>query len=202
MRVGIFGGTFDPVHYGHLLLAEQCREQCVLDEVRIIPAGLPPHKTENDISPAKARVEMLQLAIGGHESFRIDEREILRTGPSFTYETLEELQKEEPDRRLFLIIGADSLYDFPTWRKPERIMELAELIVVNRGDQPPPELDAFKAKLGDAAAERVNLVQMPGIGLSSTDIRNRVAAGKSVRYMTPRAVECFIAAQQLYHSKP
>ncbi len=198
MRLGIFGGTFDPVHYGHLLLAEQCREQCALDEVRIIPAGLPPHKAGDKITSSNDRVEMLKLAIGGHEHFSIDERELEREGPSYTFETLDELREEDPQRELYLIIGADSLRDFPTWKHPEKILESARLIVVNRGDQPEPDLVPLTEALGPSAAERTQIVNIPGIGLSSTDLRKRVAAGRSIRYMTPRAVECFVEAQGLY----
>ena len=198
MRLGIFGGTFDPVHYGHLLLAEQCREQCRLDEVRFLPAGIPPHKADAKISSGKDRVEMLRLAIGGQESLSIDQRELERSGKSFTYETLEELRDEYSTRELFLIIGADSLRDFPTWRHPERILAVANLAVVNRGGEPPPQLDSLKSLIGDDVESRTHLVTMPGMALASSDIRARVAAGQSIRFMTPRAVECYIEAHGLY----
>ncbi|QDU45940.1 Nicotinate-nucleotide adenylyltransferase [Symmachiella dynata] len=198
MRLGIFGGTFDPVHYGHLLLAEQCREQCQLDEVRFMPAGIPPHKTDVKISSGKDRVEMLRLAIAGQESFTIDERELARSGPSYTYETLEELREEDSQRELFLIIGADSLRDFPIWRHPQRILAAAQLAVVNRGGEPMPQLDELISLMGPEVATRTHLVTIPGLELASSDIRKRAASGESIRYMTPRAVECYIEAQQLY----
>lgn len=198
MRLGIFGGTFDPVHYGHLLLAEQCREQCDLDEVWLIPAGIPPHKAENSVSAGKDRTEMLNLAIAGHEHLRVSERELERPGASYTYQTLEQLSAEDPARELFLIIGADSLRDLPMWREPQRILELANLAVVNRGDQPAPSLDDLRTALGESAVKRTSVVTIPGVGFSSSDIRERVAAGKSIRYMTPRAVECYIQAHGLY----
>jgi nicotinate-nucleotide adenylyltransferase len=198
MRLGIFGGTFDPVHYGHLLLAEQCREQCRLDEVRFIPAGVPPHKLAQTIASGTARAEMLELAVAGHEQFSVDRRELKKLAACFTVETLAELHEEDPSCELFFLMGADSLRDFPTWREPARILELATLAVVNRGDEPALDLAPLQQQFGPGAADRVQIVTIPGIDLASTDIRRRVADGQSIRYMTPRAVECYIAANKLY----
>lgn len=198
MRLGIFGGTFDPVHYGHLLLAEQCREQCRLDEVWFLPAGTPPHKTGRPISPGSARAEMLELAVAGHDRFKVDRRELRKPVPSFTVETLAELHAEVPDRELFFLMGADSLRDFPAWREPGRILELARLVAVNRADEPVADLRALSAALGDDSALRVQLVSIPRVDLSSSDMRRRVAEGRSLRYMTPRAVECYLETHALY----
>jgi len=198
MRLGIFGGTFDPVHYGHLMLAEQCHEQCRLDEVWFIPAGLPPHKMAQTIAGGKARAEMLELAIAGHERFRVDRRELERSDPCYTVETLAELAAEDSSRELYFILGADSLADFPTWREPARIFELARLAVVNRGGAPLPDLAPLRRVLGPAVDKRLDFVAIPGIDLSSTDLRRRVHEGHSIRYMTPRAVECYIETHQLY----
>lgn len=198
MRLGVFGGTFDPVHYGHLLLAEQCREQCRLDEVLFIPAGTPPHKLSQTIAPAAARLAMLQLAVGGHNKFRVNGRELQKVTPSFTVETLAELHAEDPERELYFLMGADSLRDFPTWREPERILELATLAVVNRGDQPAPDLAPVRDLLEGRGGSRVKLVTMPAVDISSSDIRRRAGDGESIRYLTPRAVECYIATHQLY----
>src|SRR5882724_8045043 len=115
MRLGIFGGTFDPVHVGHLLVAEQCREQCRLDQVWFIPAGIPPHKLSQTIAPGKARAEMLELAVAGHERFRVDRRELDRADPCYTVETLASLLSEDASRELSFVLGSDSLVDFPTW---------------------------------------------------------------------------------------
>lgn len=198
MRLGIFGGTFDPVHYGHLLLAEQCREQCRLDAVWFLPAGIPPHKMSQTIASGTARKEMLELALAGHEAFSVDCRELKRDAPSFTVETLAELHAESPERELFFLMGADSLRDFPTWREPARILELATLAVVNRGDTPPPDLEPLTRQFGPSAAHRVKIVSIPGVDLASSDIRRRVAAGQSIRFMTPRAVECYIQTHKPY----
>lgn len=198
MRLGIFGGTFDPVHYGHLLLAEQCREQCRLDEVRFIPAGIPPHKLSQAVADGAARAEMLELAVAGHSAFRVDRRELKKTTPCFSVETLAELQAEDGTRELFFLMGADSLHDFLTWREPGRILELATVVAVNRGGAPAPDLGPLERALGPGVRQRVQIVDIPGLEISSRDLRRRVAEQKSIRYMTPRAVECFIETQGLY----
>jgi nicotinate-nucleotide adenylyltransferase len=199
MRLGVFGGTFDPVHYGHLLLAEQCREQCQLDQVWFIPAGIPPHKVARTIAPARMRAEMLELAVAGHEAFRVDRREIERTTPCFTIGSLREIHAEQPDDELFFLMGGDSLADFPTWREPRGIVELAHLAVVNRqGGADARSSESLRAALGDELLSRIHSVTIPGIDLSASDIRERVRAGRSIRFMTPRAVECYINQHQLY----
>ncbi|MBI3864841.1 MAG: nicotinate-nucleotide adenylyltransferase [Planctomycetia bacterium] len=195
MRLGIFGGTFDPVHYGHLLLAEQCREQCRLDQVWFIPAGVPPHKVSEAIAAGRVRAEMLDLAIAGHEAFRVDRREIARTTPSYTVDTLTEIRTEFPAARLFFLMGADSLRDFTTWREPERILELAELAVVNRGEGRPAPPDVLSGK---GVIERIHHVTIPFVDISSSDLRLRVREHRSIRFLTPRAVECYLAEHRLY----
>jgi nicotinate-nucleotide adenylyltransferase len=198
MRLGLFGGTFDPVHFGHLLLAERCREACRLDHVWFIPAGLPPHKAAESISPGNQRAEMLEFAIAGHPSFSVNRMELDRAGRSFTVDTLRQLHAEDPGRELFFLIGADSLTDLPSWRDPAGIAELATIVAVNRGDRPLPDLNALKSVLGDAVMARIQLVTMPGIDLSATDIRRRVRAGQSIRFMTPRACEVYIHEHGCY----
>jgi nicotinate-nucleotide adenylyltransferase len=202
MRIGVFGGTFDPVHVGHLVLAEQCREQCRLDEVWFVPARLPPHKAEAEISSPKQRLEMLELAIGGHDCFRVQRVELNRPGPSFTVDTLRQFHDESPRHEWFLLLGADSVHDLPTWREPERILELATIIAVNRGDQAAVDLSGTANRLGLASAERILSVQMPGLDISASDLRARVRAGRSIRYLVPRAVEVSIREQGLYRGEP
>ncbi len=198
MRLGLFGGTFDPPHFGHLLLAEQCREQCALDEVWFIPASVPPHKREMVRTSAAKRVEMLKLATAGYAEFRVDERELSRDGPSFTVDTLESLHAIDPQRELFFLIGGDSLRDFPTWRSPTRILELATLVAVNRGDEPFVDSGPLEAEVGHALAARVQRIRIPGVDFSSTDIRRRVARRQSIRFIVPRAVEVYIQQHGLY----
>jgi nicotinate-nucleotide adenylyltransferase len=198
MRLGIFGGTFDPVHYGHLLLAEQCLEHFRLDEVWFVPVGVPPHKPHPGIAGGKARAEMLELAVAGHEKFRVDRREIERTEPCYTIDSLREVRAEDPSRELYFLLGADSLHDFPTWREPDRILELARLAVVNRGAAAKPDLQPLQEVLAKQLLERIEFLSIPGIEISASDIRRRVREGKSIRFMTPRAVECYIETHRPY----
>lgn len=199
MRLGIYGGTFDPVHYGHLLLAEQCREQCRLDEVWFVPANVAPHKTGAETTSGTARAEMLEFAVAGCPRLRVSRRELERPGPSYTVDTLQSLHDEDPRRELFFLIGGDSLTDLPTWREPRRIAQLATIVAVNRGDRPLPDMASLEARLGKETAARVCFVQMPGVDLSATDIRRRVREGRGIRYMLPRAVEVYIQEHRLYH---
>jgi len=195
MRLGIFGGAFDPVHNGHLLLAEQCREQCQLDEVWFVPTRIPPHKDADSLSPDEDRVEMLKLATAGRSEFVVSEMELKREEVSWTVDTLRQLSVECPDDELFLLIGADSLRDFPTWKEPEAIADLASVIAVNRGEASFEELSVdLSPKLSDS----VRLVTMPGISISATDLRRRVSEGKSIRYLVPRSVEEFIQSRALF----
>jgi nicotinate-nucleotide adenylyltransferase len=200
MRLGIFGGSFDPVHYGHLLLAESAREQLGLDEVWLIPAAVSPFKVGRNQAPAKARLEMLELAIAGSERLRASALEIERGGVSYTVDTLAEIARQQPAAALFLLLGADALRDLPSWREPARICELATPAVVRRGDAAEPDFSGL-SKLVSAerlAAIRAARIDMPLIDLSSTDLRFRAAAGKSLRYRTPRAVEKYIETHKLY----
>ncbi len=198
MRLGIYGGTFDPVHYGHLLLAEQAREQCRLDKVWFVPARQPPHKQADGITPPDARIDMLDFALAGCPEFSVSRVEVDRDGPSYMVDTLQLLVEEDPDRELFLLIGADSLTDLPTWREPQRILELATVIAVNRGPFDEAALRGSASGLGPEHADRIQFVAMPGVDISASDIRRRVKEGRSIRFQTPRPVATYIAEQGLY----
>jgi nicotinate-nucleotide adenylyltransferase len=200
MRLGLFGGSFDPVHYGHLLLAECCREQCRLDRVEFLPAGVPPHKRDRELTAAASRVEMLELAVAGHEQFFVGRYEADRGGVNFTVDTLRHYREVQPEAELFFLVGADMLHDLPHWREAERVCELAVFCVVRRPGEPEPDFGLLGSI---ASSERIELfrrhqVQMPLVGLSATDLRRRVAAGQSIRYRTPRAVEKYIETHGLY----
>lgn len=195
-RIGIFGGTFDPVHLGHLIQAEQCRVQGELDEVWFVPAARPPHKPDADLTPFDRRAEMLELATAGEPRFRVEPIEADRPGPSYTADTLAGLTERHPDAEFWLVIGADSLRDFATWREPARITELAGLLVAPRPGVGPVSAEALAAELG-VAAVRLRAIDSPLIGLASHDIRAR-AAGGSVRYMVPAAVAVYIEQKGLY----
>ena len=202
MRLGIFGGSFDPVHYGHLLLAECCREQCQLDEVWFLPAAAPPHKLGAVLAPAKARVEMLEVATSGNEAFRVSSLEIDRGGVSYTVETLRAIAAQRPQAEQFLLLGADSLRDLPTWREPAEILSLAIPVVVRRAGSPEPDFAPLASLVPADRLEAIKASQvvMPLTEISSTDLRQRVSEGQSLRYRTPRAVEKYIEMQGLYRS--
>ena len=201
MRLGIFGGTFDPVHNGHLLLAEYCREQGELDQVWFLPAFAPPHKLEYQLTASEHRIEMLQLAIGGHSDFLVSTIEIERGGVSFTVDTVQAIAQQCPDVDLFLLMGADSLCDFPTWREPARICQLAIPLVVGRPNYSTLDLDLLRPLVDESRWKKIQdcFVEMPGMDISSRDIRERVSRQQSIRYQTPRAVEKYIETNGLYH---
>jgi len=198
MRLGIFGGTFDPVHYGHLVLAETCREQLDLDEVRFVPAATPPHKLDHRISDGHARADMLSLAVSGYPEFVVDRRELKRKGPSFTVDTLTEYATEFPDAELFFLVGADSLRDLLTWRNPERISQLATLVACNRPGVAALQVDQVIEWVGAEIAGRVLTQQIPGTDISASDLRERARTGRSLRFLTPRSVEMFLTEHNLY----
>jgi len=200
MRIGVFGGSFDPVHYGHLILAEQCREQAGLDEVWFIPAARPPHKLDDPQAPFDARVEMLRLAVAGQPAFRIDVLEAERDGPSYTADTLEVLDRRHPNHAWSLLLGGDSLVDLPSWRDPQRILRRAGLVVMERPGSPVIGADGLARSLRLPIGAKLDLrkVDVPLIDLSSRDIRGRVAAGRSIRYMAPRDVEVYVLDNRLY----
>jgi nicotinate-nucleotide adenylyltransferase len=203
MRVGVFGGTFDPVHLGHLILAEQCREQGRLDQVWFVPAARPPNKLDEAVTPFAHRVEMLALAIAGHPAFAIDPLEKERDGPSFTVDTLRTLHERHHGYEFWLMLGSDSLLDLPNWRAPEQIVALAGLLVVGRPGHPAPGVEPVRAalRLADATALRLQSVESPLIDIASRDLRRRVREGRSIRYLVPRAVEAYIAEKRLYREE-
>jgi nicotinate-nucleotide adenylyltransferase len=200
MRVGIFGGTFDPVHMGHLILAEQAREQARLDAVWFVPAPRPPHKPEAELTRFEQRVEMLELALAGNPAFRIDDLEKERTGPSYTVDTLAELCRRHPKDEFFLLAGSDTVRDLGTWYEPVRLLELAGLVVMARAGHGVPDAAALRRQvaLPEAVTLRLAVVQSPQIDISSRDLRARAATGRSIRYFVPRAVEVYIHDKHLY----
>jgi nicotinate-nucleotide adenylyltransferase len=209
VRLGIFGGSFNPVHYGHLILAECCREQLALDRVWFLPAATPPHKQQHDLVPGEQRAEMIELAIAGHSCFGVCRYELERGGVSYTVDTLARFHEEQPTDELFFMMGADSLADLPTWKDPATICRLAIPVVVQRGahraQDPSPDTEAFCALSQFVSRERLQQiaaarVEMPRIDLSASDLRRRVAAGQSIRYRTPRSVEKYIETHGLYRA--
>ena len=206
MRIGVYGGSFDPVHIGHLLLAECCREQAGLDRVLFVPAATQPHKQDRRLADPLHRVDMLRLATGGHPAFDVATLEIDRGGVSYTVDTLAAVKSAHPAAELCLLLGPDALAGLPTWREPRRIAALATLVAVERESLDDLRAAATTAGLAELlGADRLatlldRRVRMPAIGIRASDLRAAVAAGRSIRYRTPRAVEAFIAAHGLYRS--
>lgn len=200
MRLGLFGGSFDPVHYGHLLLAETCREHARLDEVWFMPAAAPPHKRDAVLAGGKERIEMLRLAVGGAGGLQVSTLEIDRGGVSYTVDTLRTLHEQRPGDELFLLMGADTLYDLPKWREPQAILELATPVVVQRRGSLVPDFSVLEKLVDPQRLQgfRDYIVPMPVMELSSTELRQRAHEGHSLRFRTPRAVEKYIETQGLY----
>ncbi len=192
MRVGVLGGTFDPIHLGHLRAAETAREKLGLDLVAFVPSGEPPHRT-NPLAPALDRFTMACLASAGHPHFEVWDTELRREGPCYTVDTLAALQAERPGDELVLVVGSDTWPEMIGWREPERLFALAEIAVVVRPGQPPPS-----AVTPFPGARGVACVEGPSLPISATSIREHVRRGESVRYLVPGPVAEFIARRGLY----
>lgn len=198
MKIGIYGGSFDPVHLGHLILAETCREQLQLDEIWWVPAKVSPFKTEQQPIEGKQRAAMLDFAVAGHPEMKVDRREIKRNTVSYTIDTLREIQQEKPDAELYLLMGADALQGLAGWKEPVAIAQLAKIVAVNRVEsqpQTPPWPDGPCPK---EIQSRIITLTMPNIDLSSSDLRQRIREGRSIRYLVPRPVENYIIQHKLF----
>ena len=201
MKLGILGGTFDPVHLGHLIIAEKAMTSLDLDRVLFVPAGDPWLKAGMDITPRQHRLAMVLAAVADNPKFKVSPSELERFGPSYTVETLEEFQEDYGlQTALYFIIGADALRDFGGWRNPQRVLELCTLAVVGRPAQASLDLTELEAIL-PGIGQRVALVDDVDIDISATDIRQRVAEGRSIKSLVPPAVEAYIQEQYLYKEK-
>ena len=206
MRLGIFGGSFDPVHNGHLRVASDCQRQAALDEVWFTPVAVQPLKKHGPQASNHHRVGMLNLAIESEHSepgrprprlsWRVCTLEIDRGGVSYTVDTLRRIHEELPDAELFFMVGADTLRDVPNWREPEEIFRLSTPLVVSRPGQPIPDLSALASFCSER--NRPQLVEMAPIDVSSSEIRRRIAAGEAIDGLTPPAVADYIAEHGLY----
>jgi nicotinate-nucleotide adenylyltransferase len=191
VRIGVFGGTFDPPHVGHLLLATDAREALGLDRVIFVPAGTQPFKVNTPpVASARDRLEMVRLAVADDANYTVDDTEIGRKGLSFTVDTLEQLSKKHPGAKLFLLLGGDALAGMDGWRNPGRIRELATVAVMRRSGSDRSPDTVF--------AEGVMPVSARRIDVSSTEIRDRLRAGQSIKGFVPESVEQFIEARGLY----
>jgi nicotinate-nucleotide adenylyltransferase len=188
------GGTFDPIHMGHLVIAEEAREALALDRMLFVPAGVPPHKAAAEVSPVEHRVAMVEAAIAGNAAFELSRIEVDRAGPSFTVDTVEALAT---DGDVTLILSAETFRELPTWHEPDRLFAAARVAVVPREGYPAPD-PAWLAATFPGRDDRVIYLEAPHLGLSSTAIRARVAAGRTIRYVVPDVVGAYIAQHRLY----
>ena len=195
LRVGVLGGTFDPVHRGHLALARAARDELGLDELLFVPAGQPWRKAGRIVAAANHRLAMLRLALKGELGFRVETLEMDRPGPSYTADTLEALRAARPGDELFFVIGEDALADLPNWVRPGRILELATLAVARRVDVP-----NAAAEGPPGLRERVVWLKMPLLAVSATEIRDRVRRGLPVDGLVPPAVAAYIREHRLYRA--
>ena len=200
MRLGILGGTFDPVHAGHIFVAEEARIRLGLDTVLFVPAGNPWLKVDREITPATHRVEMVRLAIAKHEHFELCTIEVERAGPSYTVDTLDELKQKTEYRELYLLLGLDSFVELPLWKDAKRLVTLCRLVVVPRYGSNLPELKDVAGRLAGVSVENVVILDSPMIGISSSGIRDRVSRGLPIDYLVPGAVERYIIAHGLYRT--
>jgi nicotinate-nucleotide adenylyltransferase len=196
VRIGILGGTFNPPHLGHLISAQEAYLQLGLDRVTLIPARIPPHKPVEDEPGPEHRLELCRLAIQGDERFDVSDLEVVRDGPSYTVDTLEELHSSAPEHELFLIVGGDVAAGLPSWREPERVLSLATLAVAKRRGTPWAAVDGALRSL--RGGERARFFMMPRIGISSTMLRDRVRAGEPIKYYVPDPVIRYIDQHRLY----
>ena len=219
MKIGIFGGTFNPIHYGHLRSAEEIRTMFGLDRIFFIPSGNPPLKRK-DLADAEHRHEMVRMAVRGNPYFEVLDIECVRPGKSYTVDTLEQLLKNYPAAVFFFMLGIDAFLDIPNWREPEKILSLTNFIVLSRPGKnfsdlfQSPYLDMKKTLLagidnGDSescttvlqSGKQVILARVTQLGISSTDIRKRVKKGTSLKYLLPAEVESYIISNKLYKKR-
>lgn len=198
-KIGIYGGSFDPIHIAHLILAECCRESLQLDEVRFVPANISPLKQAGKPLDSKHRVEMLRLAIGGNDRFVLDTRELDRAGVSYTIDTVQSMAQEFPDAELILLMGADSLRDIAQWKSPEQLLSIVSIGAIARGGVGEPPWNALRPFVSEARWKLIQRnVTAPILEISSSNLRQRIRDGASVRYQLPASVAAYIQQHQIY----
>ena len=198
MRLGVFGGTFDPVHNGHLIVADEAAESLELDQVLFVPAGVPWLKEGTEVTDPTHRLEMVRLGIAGNERFRPADLEVRRPGPSYTVDTLEELVAGSGDGLdIYLLVGLDALLEIDRWHNPQRVLELATIVGVPRPGCDELNSDALD-RVWKGAAQEVVLVKTTMIGISGTEVRGRVSRGQSIRYLVPEPVAEYVYDHGLY----
>ena len=200
MNIGVLGGTFDPLHLGHLTVADEVRAQLDLGEVIFVPAGLPWLKKNNFISPAAHRVQMVSLAIAEQPYFKLNAMEVGRPGPSYTVETIAELQAQlGAGDELFFILGWDNLAQLPRWREPSRLIKMCRLVAVPRPGYSAPDLQKLEVKI-PGLSRRLILLDKPEVDIDASKIRHRVAHGLSIQHLVPGPVYEYIKQHRLYNA--
>ncbi len=196
MRVGVLGGTFDPIHQGHLAAAQDVLETLDLDRILFIPAARPPHKDGDELTPSSLRLRMVRAAVEADPRFEVSDLEVRREGPSYTVETLRALREVRQEDELFLLLGADQWRGFGSWREPREIVKMAQLVVMTREGEHPREVDpGFDDGMPAPPFHEIRVTRMD---LSSTEIRARVSAGRSIRYLVPEEALRIIEASKMY----
>lgn len=199
-KIGIMGGTFNPIHIGHLLLAERAMEEEKLDEIWLIPTGYSYMKRNSDTVPAQERLTMAEIAVKGNERFRCLDSEVKRSGYSYSYETLEQLKEEYPGVQFFFIFGADCLFTIENWKYPERIFQNCRVIAAVRNGTSISDMEQKKTELENRFHADITLLPFPNLEISSTELRDRIRMGKSVRYLIPDSVISYIEEKKFYKS--
>jgi nicotinate-nucleotide adenylyltransferase len=198
MKIGVLGGTFDPIHLGHLLVAEEARARLNLTQTLFMPAGQPWLKTNNVISPAEHRVEMIRLAIADKPYFKLSTMEIERPGPTYTVDTIAELKGQlGAGDALFFILGWDNLIQLSQWREPSRLIKMCCLVAIPRVGYPTPDLTSLEAAIPGLSQSAI-LLDKPRIDINASEIRQRVAQGLSIHHLVPEPVERYIKQHKLY----
>ena len=197
MRLGIFGGTFDPIHLGHLLTAEAVLEGLFLDKVIFIPASIPPHKTDKFVTPPEKRMDMTRLGTAYNENFAVSDIELKRKGPSYSVDTVSELKNRYPDGEFFFIIGSDAINDIATWHEAKKLIASCNFAAVTRAGKP-LNREYLREYFGELAHTNITEVKTPQIEISSTDIRRRIGEGKNISYMVTKEVAEYIKREGLY----
>lgn len=197
-RLGIMGGTFDPIHYGHLVAAENARIAHRLDHVLFIPTGISPHKLDFPVSDAWLRYEMVKISVRSNRCFQISRIEIDRSGPSYTIDTLKTIHQIWPKQELYLITGSDAVTEITTWREPEEIIRMAKIVSATRPGYDSRDLLEQIYQKYPVARGRIFELEIPALDISSTDIRTRVRQGRPIRYLVPEEVLSFIKKKSLY----
>jgi len=196
-RIGVIGGTFDPIHYGHLAAAEEARVRMNLERVLFVVAGVPPHKLDEEVTPVEHRLAIVSLAIASNPHFEISRVDVDRPGPSYTVDTISILRKQwGQETEVYFIMGLDSLVELPTWHHPQRLIQLCRLLAVKR-----PGFETDMAELEASVpgiSSRVEIIDMPEVDISSSDLQQRVRDGLPIKYQVPEEVERYIMEHGLY----